>query len=64
MIATLQNYAKYEVPTHVLREIKDYADRYGQVKLVRAEEEGYLLIFLISYLIRYCIRYCVDGYLL
>src|ERR1700722_7143622 len=44
MIATLQNYAKYEVPTHVLHEIKDYAGRYGQVKLVRSEEEGFLLL--------------------
>jgi DNA excision repair protein ERCC-3 len=44
MIATLQNYAKYEVPTHVLHEIEDYAGRYGQVKLVRSEEEGFLLL--------------------
>jgi DNA excision repair protein ERCC-3 len=33
--ATLRDFSKYPVPDHVLREIRDYASRYGRVKLLR-----------------------------
>jgi len=44
MIETLTAYAKYDVPGHVLKEIEDYASRYGRLKLLKSEEEGYLLL--------------------
>lgn len=44
MMRTLQTYAKYEVPLHVLREIKDYSSRYGQVKLIRGNKNGVLFL--------------------
>jgi DNA excision repair protein ERCC-3 len=37
MIAALTAYAKYDVPKHVLKEIEDYASRYGRLSLVKAE---------------------------
>ena len=43
MIETLQTYAKYEVPPHVLSEIKQSASRYGQV-VIEKGEEGTLLV--------------------
>jgi len=41
MVQVLEEYAKYEIPPNVLRDIQDYAGRYGRVRLVR---EGDLLI--------------------
>ncbi len=37
MLAVLTTYSKYDVPKHVLREIEEYASRYGRLKLLRAE---------------------------
>ncbi len=37
MLASLTEYAKYPVPPHVLHEVRDYASRYGRVKLLRTE---------------------------
>ncbi len=37
MVTVLTAYSKYDVPNHVLREIEDYASRYGRLKLFRAE---------------------------
>jgi DNA excision repair protein ERCC-3 len=42
MAETLTEYAKYPVPPHVLHEIRDYAARYGRVKLFR-DERGLVL---------------------
>jgi DNA excision repair protein ERCC-3 len=33
--ATLHGFSKYEIPAHVLREIRDYASRYGRLSLER-----------------------------
>jgi len=35
MIATLREFAKYPVPQNVIRDIEDYASRYGRARLVR-----------------------------
>ncbi len=37
MLAALTEYAKYAVPPHVLHEVRDYASRYGRVKLLQGE---------------------------
>ncbi|MEE8104872.1 MAG: DNA repair helicase XPB [Planctomycetota bacterium] len=34
MVATLREFAKYPVPQNVIRDIEDYAGRYGRVRLV------------------------------
>src|ERR1700680_803270 len=39
---TLIGFSKYPVPEHVLFEIRDYASRYGRVKLLR-DERGLVL---------------------
>src|SRR5215467_5845898 len=39
---TLEGFSKYPVPEHVLLEIRDYASRYGRVKLLR-DERGMVL---------------------
>jgi len=44
MLETLTAYAKYDVPGHVLKEISDYASRYGRLKLLESEEAGHLLL--------------------
>ncbi|MHC4451199.1 MAG: DNA repair helicase XPB [Planctomycetota bacterium] len=41
MAETLTRYAKYPVPQNVIRDIEDYASRYGRVRLL---QEGELLI--------------------
>lgn len=40
VIATLQQYAKHEIPQNVVRQIVDFSDRYGKVRLIK---EGQLL---------------------
>ncbi len=40
--ATLAEYSKYEPPAHVAREVRDYASRYGRLRLVR-DAEGLVL---------------------
>ena len=35
MVETLTSYAKYQVPQNVIRDIQDYASRYGRIRLVR-----------------------------
>src|SRR5439155_11699936 len=35
IVDTLAQFSKYEVPGHVAVEIRDYASRYGRLKLVR-----------------------------
>lgn len=35
---SLQAFSKYDIPGHVLREIRDYASRYGRLKLQRADD--------------------------
>jgi DNA excision repair protein ERCC-3 len=35
IVAALEEYAKYPVPEHVTRQIRDYANRYGRLKLER-----------------------------
>ena len=44
MIRVLNTYAKYEVPTHVLQEIKDYSDRFGKIKILRGTDQNTLLL--------------------
>jgi DNA excision repair protein ERCC-3 len=39
---TLVRYSKYAVPSHVLSEIRDYATRYGRLRLLR-DERGMIL---------------------
>ena len=36
--ATLRAYSKYDVPPHVLQEIRDYASRYGRLQLERRDD--------------------------
>jgi len=36
-VSTLESFAKYDIPAHVITEIKDYAGRYGRIKL---EKDG------------------------
>jgi len=40
VIAMLQQYAKHEIPQNVIRQISDFSDRYGKVRLIK---EGQLL---------------------
>ena len=40
----LESLAKYEVPRHVLVQIRSYADRYGRLSIERSEVEGALLL--------------------
>ena len=42
MCAALENYAKFGVPETLLREIRDYAGRYGLLKLEKKEEKMWL----------------------
>jgi DNA excision repair protein ERCC-3 len=42
IVETLVGFSKYPVPQHVLVEIRDYASRYGRVKLLR-DERGLVL---------------------
>ncbi|MHC4550675.1 MAG: DNA repair helicase XPB [Planctomycetota bacterium] len=42
MVEALTSFAKYPVPQNVVRDIRDYASRYGRVRLVK--EEGRLLL--------------------
>ena len=39
IVETLSEYARYEVPGHVLAEIHDYASRYGRLRLIREDED-------------------------
>lgn len=43
IVANLSEYAKYDLPSNVVREIEDYMGRYGRVKLVK-EEENLILV--------------------
>jgi DNA excision repair protein ERCC-3 len=43
IVATLAEYAKYPVPEHVAWQIRDFASRYGRLKLER-EGDGLLLV--------------------
>lgn len=43
IIEMLQKYSKYEVPKHVAVEIRDYASRYGRLRLLRNESD--ILLF-------------------
>ena len=38
IIGTLHEYAKYPVPDHVVFQIRDYASRYGRLRLMRDED--------------------------
>jgi DNA excision repair protein ERCC-3 len=38
IVETLHRFSKYDVPQHVAVEIRDYASRYGRLRLVRDEE--------------------------
>jgi DNA excision repair protein ERCC-3 len=40
--ATLQDFSKYPVPEHIAVEVRDYASRYGRMRLVR-DERGLIL---------------------
>ena len=40
--ATLQDYSKYPVPEHIAVEVRDYASRYGRMRLLR-DERGLIL---------------------
>lgn len=42
MVAALTDFAKYPVPQHVLHEVRDYAARFGRVKLFR-DDRGLVL---------------------
>jgi len=44
MTQVLEEYAKYPVPGHVLMEIRDYATRYGRLRLVRDGDNGLVMI--------------------
>jgi len=35
IVSTLEQYARYDPPANVLREVRDYASRYGRLRLVR-----------------------------
>lgn len=37
-VATLEKYAKYEIPAHVITEIQDFAGRYGRVVLEKDDQ--------------------------
>lgn len=39
MVEVLEEYARYSPPDHVLREVREYASRYGRVRLLRDEED-------------------------
>ncbi|MGH7163178.1 MAG: DNA repair helicase XPB [Planctomycetota bacterium] len=39
MVGTLQEFAKYPVPQNVVRDIEDYASRYGRVRLVKEGDD-------------------------
>ncbi len=39
IVATLHEFSKYDVPQHVAVEIRDYASRYGRLRLVRDEDQ-------------------------
>ncbi len=39
ILASLAQFAKYDLPGNVVRDIEDYVGRYGQVKLVREEDD-------------------------
>ena len=43
IIAQLAEYAKYDLPGNVVRDIEDYVGRYGIVKLVREEDDLILI---------------------
>lgn len=36
--ATLHEFSKYEVPAHILFEIRDYASRYGRLRILRVDD--------------------------
>lgn len=42
ILATLDEYSKYEVPTHVTIQIRDYASRYGRLRIDRCDD--YLIL--------------------
>jgi DNA excision repair protein ERCC-3 len=42
MVGALRDFAKYEVPQNVVRDIEDYASRYGRIRLV--EDDGRLVL--------------------
>ncbi|MBI5788801.1 MAG: helicase-associated domain-containing protein, partial [Candidatus Schekmanbacteria bacterium] len=39
---TLKDYSKYDIPAHIEVELRDYASRYGQLKIIRWEAALYL----------------------
>ena len=39
IVTSLHEYSKYEVPQHVAVEIRDYASRYGRLRLVRDDQQ-------------------------
>ena len=43
ILANLTQYAKYDLPGNVVREIEEYVGRYGIVKLVREEDDLFLV---------------------
>ncbi len=43
IVATLYEYSKYDVPAHVAVEIRDYASRYGRLRIERADEHLVLI---------------------
>ncbi len=42
IVDTLERFSKYPVPAHVAVEIRDFASRYGRLKLIR-DERGLVL---------------------
>lgn len=43
-VEALERYAKYDVPQNVISEIRDYADRYGRVRIEKSEKKDHLLL--------------------
>ena len=43
IVGVLREFTKYPVPPHVETEVRDYASRYGRLKLTRGADEGLVL---------------------
>jgi DNA excision repair protein ERCC-3 len=48
LTGTLQHFSRYAVPAHVLSQVRDFAGRYGRVKLLRANDSDRDLLLEVS----------------